>query len=63
VRIDNMPASDSAGYAGLSDALDVHGWQSLKGVALSTLLGVGTELGAGSGEGNLARAIRESASF
>lgn len=60
-RIDNVPASDAQGYAGLSDRIDRHTWQLLKGVALSTLLGVGTELGLGSGESDLVRAIRESA--
>ncbi|MBP2277831.1 MULTISPECIES: TrbI/VirB10 family protein [Sphingomonas] len=61
VRIDNVPATDTAGYAGLSDKVDVHTWQLLKGVALSTLLGVGTQLSFGSNESDLVRAIRESA--
>lgn len=61
VRIDNVPASDTAGYAGLADKVDVHTWQLLKGVALSTLLGVGAELSFGSDESDLVRAIRESA--
>ncbi|WP_050805485.1 TrbI/VirB10 family protein [Sphingomonas sp. KC8] len=61
IRIDNVPATDTAGYAGLSDKVDLHSWQLLKGVALSTLLGVGTELSFGSGESDLVRAIRESA--
>lgn len=61
IRIDNVPASDTAGYAGLSDRIDRHTWQLLKGVTLSTLLGVGTELGWGSSESDLLRAIRESA--
>lgn len=61
VRIDNVPATDTAGYAGLSDKVDVHTWQLLKGVALSTLLGVGTQLTLGSSESDLVRAIRESA--
>src|SRR3546814_18295002 len=43
------------------DRIDRHTWQLLKGVALSTLLGVGTELGWGSSESDLVRAIRESA--
>ena len=60
VRIDNLPATDAAGHAGLSDRVDRHGWQLLKGVALSTLLGVGTELRFGSRESDLVRAIRES---
>lgn len=61
IRIDNAPASDTEGYAGLSDRIDRHTWQLLKGVALSTLLGVGTELGWDSSESDLVRAIRESA--
>lgn len=61
VRIDNVPATDTAGSAGLSDKVDVHTWQLLKGVALSTLLGVGTQLSFGSNESDLVRAIRESA--
>lgn len=61
IRIDNVPATDTQGYAGLSDRIDRHTWQLLKGVALSTLLGVGTELSWGSTESDLVRAIRESA--
>jgi type IV secretory pathway VirB10-like protein len=59
VRIDNVPATDTAGYAGLADKVDMHTWQLLKGVALSTLLGVGTQLSLG-GDSDLVRAIRES---
>jgi type IV secretion system protein VirB10 len=60
IRIDNVPATDTEGYAGLSDRIDRHTWELLKGVALSTLLGVGTELSWGSAESDLVRAIRES---
>lgn len=60
VRLDNMPATDLAGYAGLKDRVDFHNWQLLKGIALSTLLGVGTELSLGGGESDLVRAVRES---
>jgi type IV secretion system protein VirB10 len=59
MRIDNVPATDTAGYAGLADKIDVHTWQLLKGVVLSSLLGVGTQLSIG-GDGDLVRAIRES---
>lgn len=61
IRIDNVPATDTAGYAGLADKVDVHTWQLLRGIALSTLLSVGTELSFGSSESDLVRAIRESA--
>jgi len=60
VRLDNMPATDAAGYAGLSDKVDFHTWTLLKGVAIATLLGVGSELSI-SGESDLVQAIRESA--
>lgn len=59
LRIDNVPATDPSGYAGLQDKVDFHTWQLLKGVALSTLLGVSSEL-ALSGQSNLVQAIRMS---
>ncbi|MCW1430917.1 TrbI/VirB10 family protein [Novosphingobium sp. JCM 18896] len=61
IRIDNMPATDTSGYAGLSDSIDRHTWQLLKGVALSTLLGVGTEISFGDERSDLVRALRQSA--
>ena len=61
IGLDAAPATDAAGYSGLADRVDSHGWQLLKGVALSTLLGVGTQLGVGGSESGLVRAIRESA--
>ena len=59
-RVDNLPATDTAGYAGLEDEVDYHTWRLIKGIALATLLGVGTELSLGSDESDLVRAIRES---
>lgn len=61
VRLDNAPATDAAGYSGVADGVDSHTWRLLKGIALSTLLGVGTQLTFGSKEADLVRAIRESA--
>jgi type IV secretion system protein VirB10 len=61
VRLDTMPATDTSGYAGLADRVESHTWPLLKGIALSTLLGVGTQLSLGSSESDLVRAIRESA--
>ena len=61
IQIENLPATDASGYAGLEDEVDFHTWRLLKGVVLSTLLGVGTELSLGSDESDLVRAIRESA--
>src|SRR3546814_1463150 len=39
IQIDNLPATDAAGYAGLGDEVDFHTWRLIKGVVLSTLLG------------------------
>ncbi len=61
IVIDNMPASDVAGYAGLADKVDFHTFRLLKGVVLSTLLGVGTELSFDDSESDLVEALRESA--
>ncbi|MFZ5619248.1 MAG: TrbI/VirB10 family protein, partial [Pseudomonadota bacterium] len=61
ITIDNMPASDVAGFSGLTDEVDFHTFRILKGVVLSTLLGVGTELSFGESESDLVRALRESA--
>jgi type IV secretion system protein VirB10 len=59
LRLDNMPATDTAGYAGLADKVDFHTWTLLKGVAVATMLGAGSELSI-SGESDLVQAIRES---
>lgn len=61
VVIDNLPATDTGGYAGLEDEVNFHTWRLLKGIALSTLLGVSTELTFGDDESDLVEAIRESA--
>ena len=62
IVIDNLPATDAAGYAGLADEVDVHTWKILKGIALATLLGVGSELafGSSSTQSDLVRALRQS---
>lgn len=60
IVIDNLPGTDTAGYAGIADKVDVHTWQLIKGIGLATLLGVGTELSFGSNESELIQAIRES---
>ena len=60
IQIDNLPAADPAGYTGLKDAVDYHTWTLLKGIALSTLLGVGTQVTFGSSNSDLVEAIRES---
>jgi type IV secretion system protein VirB10 len=59
VDLGGQPATDPEGYAGLADQVD-HRWRSLAGAAvLSTLLGVGAELGAGPGDSRLLQALRD----
>jgi type IV secretion system protein VirB10 len=60
ISLDNAPASDPSGYAGLADKVDFHTWALLKGVVISTMLGVGAELQF-SGRGGLVDALRQSA--
>lgn len=60
IALDNAPATDAGGYAGLEDRVDFHTWRLLRGIGLSTLLGVGTQLTFGNSETDLVRALRES---
>jgi type IV secretion system protein VirB10 len=58
VVIDNLPATDTGGYSGLADQVDLHTWQLLNGVALATVLGAGSELVYGSSDNDLVRALQ-----
>jgi type IV secretion system protein VirB10 len=60
IVIDNLPATDTGGYAGLADEVDLHTWKLLKGVALATVLGVGSELVFGSSDSDLVKALQQS---
>jgi type IV secretion system protein TrbI len=60
IVIDNLPATDTGGYAGLADEVDLHTWKLLKGVALATVLGVGSELVFGSTDSDLVKALQQS---
>lgn len=59
--IENLPGTDAQGFAGLEDEVDFHTWRLLKGIVLSTLLGVGTELSFDDNESDIVEALRESA--
>ncbi len=49
IVLGNLPGTDTQGYAGLEDGVDYHTWRLIKGVALSTLLGISSELAADGG--------------
>ena len=57
IQLDNLPGSDSQGFAGLKDKVDRHTWQFIKGAALSSLLSVGSELASDDGD-RLTRALQ-----
>ena len=61
IVIDNLPATDTGGYAGLADEVDLHTWKIIKGIALSTLLGIGNQLAFANTDSDLLKALRESA--
>lgn len=59
--LERQPAADVQGRAGLQDGVDRHWGQLFRAAAVSTLLGVGTELAAGDDEDRLVRALRRGA--
>lgn len=64
IALDKLPGIDPAGYAGLEDGVDWHWSRILAGAALSTLLGVSSELAVsnqGNVNGNTVIALRDSA--
>lgn len=57
IVLERQPAADPRGFAGLQDGTDYHWGGVFKAALVSTLLGVGSEAGAGN-DSDLARAIR-----
>jgi type IV secretion system protein VirB10 len=57
IILERQPGADGAGFAGLQDRVDQHWSNLLKAAAISTLLGIGVELGADI-EDDLVRALR-----
>lgn len=60
IVLECQPGADASGYAGLQDRVDNHWGRLCRAGLLSTLLGIGAELGNG-GDSDIARAIREGA--
>jgi len=52
IVLERQPGSDAAGYSGLEDEVDNHWGAVFKAALLSTLLGVGSELGSTTGAGS-----------
>ncbi|EJW09565.1 Conjugative transfer protein TrbI [Rhodovulum sp. PH10] len=62
IVLERQPAADPQGFAGLEDEVDHHWGRLFMAAALSTLLGVGSELGTSDSEGELLRAVRRGGS-
>ena len=62
IVLERQEGADTQGYAGLEDDVDYHWWELAKAAVLSTLLGVGSDLGTnGSNDSDLVHALREGA--
>lgn len=60
IVLERQQGADAEGYSGIEDDVDYHWGQLFRAAILSTLLGVGTEIGASNNENEIARAIRQS---
>ena len=60
IPLERQSGADTQGYAGLEDGVDYHWRNMFKAAALSTILGIGANLGASSNESELVKAIRQS---
>ena len=60
IVLERQPGADASGFAGLQDRVDNHWGHLFRAGVLSTLLGVGAELGNNS-DSDIARAIRDGA--
>lgn len=61
IVLERLQGTDPQGFSGLEDEVDYHWGQLFRAAVLSTLLGVGTQIGSDDEESQIAQAIRESA--
>lgn len=62
VVLERLPSMDTEGHAGLEDEVDHHWGRLLAAAALSSILGVGTELGDSGDESEIMQALRRAGS-
>ena len=58
IVLERQPGADAQGYSGLEDGVDNHWWSLVKAAALTTVLGVGSDLGSRTSENDIVRALR-----
>ena len=59
IVLERLPGADAAGNGGLQDGVDNHWGQLFKAAALSSILGIGTQIGVGNNENGLVQALRQ----
>jgi type IV secretion system protein VirB10 len=59
IVLERLPGADTQGYAGLEDDVDYHWWELARAAALSTLLGIGEDIGQTTQESDLVHALRQ----
>lgn len=62
IVLERQPGADTQGFTGLEDQVDEHWGELLVGATLSTLLGVGSELGATNNDNAIVQALRQGSS-
>jgi len=62
IVLERQSGADPEGYAGLEDQVDYHWSRLFMAASLSTLLGVGSELGASNTDSDIVRALRRGSS-
>lgn len=61
IVLERQPGADTQGYSGLEDEVDNHWGSLVKAASLTTILGVGSDLGANNNESDIIRALRRGA--
>jgi type IV secretion system protein TrbI len=62
IVLERQPAADRQGFNGLEDEVDQHWGRLFMGAALSTVIGIGTELGSNANDSAIASALRQGSS-
>ncbi|MBI1866971.1 MAG: TrbI/VirB10 family protein [Methylocystis sp.] len=61
IVLERQPGADAQGYSGLEDEVDNHWGSLVKAALLTTILGVGSDLGSNANESDIVRALRRGA--
>jgi type IV secretion system protein VirB10 len=62
VVLERQPAADPQGFIGLEDEVDQHWDRLIMGAVLSTVIGIGAELGSNANDSSIASALRQGSS-